>query len=119
MAARSAQIEAAGNGTSAEARQSGSTGTAAAKRNPVIPARVPVATQSTQRNAINLGKVNLIGTYGPTGERYALVRLRSGRFIKNVRVGDRIDGGRVTAIGASEIHYVRNGRRITLRLPAG
>lgn len=119
LAARRAQIEAAGNGTSAEARQSGSTETAAAKRNPVIPASVPVATQATQRNAINLGKVNLIGTYGPTGERYALVRLRSGRFIKNVRVGDRIDGGRVTAIGASELHYVKNGRSITLRLPAG
>ena len=77
------------------------------------------ASQATQRNAIDLGKINLIGTYGPTGERYALVRLSSSQIIKDIKIGDWIDGGRVTAIGASELHYVRNGQSITLRLPAG
>ncbi len=84
-----------------------------------IPSSVSVASRATQRDAIDLGRINLVGTYGPTGQRQALVRLRSGRVVKDIKVGDRIDGGRVTAIGAGELHYVKNGRSITLRMPAG
>ncbi|MEC9251008.1 MAG: HAD hydrolase-like protein, partial [Pseudomonadota bacterium] len=52
----------------------------------------------TLRNAINLNRINLIGVYGQPSDRRALVRLSNGRYRK-VKVGDRIDGGRVLAIG--------------------
>ncbi|MGC9420046.1 MAG: hypothetical protein ACP5EN_13860, partial [Rhodovulum sp.] len=73
---------------------------------------------ATVENAINLRKVNLIGVYGASGDRRALVRLPSGRYEK-VKVGDRIDGGRVAAIGESQLRYVKNGRNVVLDLPGG
>ncbi len=90
----------------------------AAARVPSIPTRASVAKQATERNAINLGKINLIGVYGSPSDRRALVRLKSGRYIK-VEVGDRVDGGRVAAIGDDELRYVKGGRNITLKLPKG
>ena len=85
---------------------------------PNIPTRASVARQATEQNAINLGKVNLIGVYGSPSDRRALVRLKSGRYVK-VEVGDRVDGGRVAAIGDGELRYVKGGRNITLKLPKG
>jgi hypothetical protein len=34
-----------------------------------------------------------------------------------VGVGDRLDGGRVAAIGEASLQYVRNGRNVTLEIP--
>ncbi|NNK17147.1 MAG: hypothetical protein HKP51_09610, partial [Sulfitobacter sp.] len=65
---------------------------------PKIPSKTSVAKQATVKNALNLRKVNLIGVYGKPSNRRALVRLGNGRYQKVV-VGDRIDGGRVSAIG--------------------
>ncbi|MCG6903005.1 MAG: hypothetical protein LJE68_10020 [Rhodobacter sp.] len=90
----------------------------AAARVPSIPSTASVAKQATERNAINLSKVNLIGVYGSPSDRRALVRLKSGRYIK-VEVGDRVDGGRVAAIGDDELRYVKGGRNITLKMPKG
>ncbi|MDJ0826840.1 MAG: hypothetical protein QNJ16_15180 [Rhodobacter sp.] len=90
----------------------------ATARVPSIPTRASVAKQATERNAINLNKVNLIGVYGTPSNRSALVRLKSGRFVK-VEVGDRVDGGRVAAIGEGELRYIKGGRNITLKLPKG
>jgi len=85
---------------------------------PSIPSRASVANQATERNAINLGRVNLIGVYGSPSDRRALVRLKSGRYIK-VEVGDDVDGGRVAAIGDDELRYIKRGKNITLKLPSG
>lgn len=85
---------------------------------PRIPSQASVAKQATVRNAINLRRVNLIGVYGKPANRRALVRLSSGRY-KKVKVGDRIDGGRVSAIGDSELRYQKNGRNVTLKMPRG
>ncbi|KMW57766.1 Translation initiation factor 2 (IF-2 GTPase) [Candidatus Rhodobacter oscarellae] len=85
---------------------------------PRIPSRASVAKAATEKNAINLSKVNLIGVYGSPSDRRALVRLKSGRYVKVV-VGDRVDGGRVAAIGQAELRYVKGGRNITLKLPRG
>ncbi len=90
----------------------------AAARVPDIPTSTSVAEQATERNAINLRRVNLIGVYGTPARRSALVRLPSGRFVK-VEVGDRVDGGRVAAIGNDELRYVKGGRNITLKMPSG
>ncbi len=83
---------------------------------PKIPSSTSVTKQATQRNAINLRKVNLIGVYGKPSSRRALVRLANGRY-KKVVVGDRIDGGRVSAIGDSELRYNKRGRNVVLKMP--
>lgn len=75
-----------------------------------------VARNATLSNALNLRKVNLIGVYGKTSSRQAMVRLTNGRYVK-VKAGDRLDGGRVAAIGASELRYVKKGRNIVLKMP--
>lgn len=85
---------------------------------PSIPTTASVARNATQSNAINLRKVNLIGVYGASNDRRALVRLSSGRY-KKVQIGDRIDGGRVAAINTTELHYVKSGRTIVLKMPRG
>lgn len=84
---------------------------------PVLPTRTSVARAATQTNAISLSKVTLIGVYGSTTARRALVRLPSGRFVK-VAVGDRVDGGRVAAIGSNSLSYSKGGRNVVLKLPS-
>lgn len=85
---------------------------------PKIPSSASVSRSATVKNAINLRKVNLIGVYGKPSNRRALVRLGNGRY-KKVVVGDRIDGGRVSAIGDSELRYVKSGRNVILKMPKG
>ncbi len=83
---------------------------------PKVPTKASVAKQATVKNAINLRKVNLIGVYGKPSNRRALVRLGNGRY-KKVVVGDRIDGGRVSAIGEGELRYVKRGKNVVLKMP--
>jgi len=85
---------------------------------PTIPTTASVARNATQENVIKLRKINLIGLYGSSNDRRALVRLSSGRY-KKVKVGDRIDGGRVAAISDSELRYVKGGRTLVLKMPRG
>lgn len=85
---------------------------------PSIPSSASVARQATVQNALNLRRINLIGVYGKPSNRRALVRLSNGRYQK-VEVGDRLDGGRVAAIGASELQYTKNGRNVVLDMPDG
>jgi hypothetical protein len=82
---------------------------------PDIPTRASVAKQATIRNALDMGDVSLIGVYGSSSNRRALVRMSSGRFVK-VEVGDRLDGGKVAAIGDTQLTYVKNGRSIVLKM---
>lgn len=90
----------------------------AATVTPSIPSSASVARQATIQNAINLNKVNLIGVYGTTTSRRALIRLANGRYRK-VQVGDRIDGGKVAAISDTELRYVKSGKNVILKLPKG
>ena len=77
-----------------------------------------VASEATVKDGINLRKLNVIGIYGSGTSRRALVRTATGRRIM-VEVGDRLDGGRVAAIGESELRYVKSGRNVVLKLPKG
>lgn len=77
---------------------------------PVIPASADVAARATVENALNLRDVNLIGIYGSSTSRRALVRLENGRYVK-VKVGDRLEGGQVTSITASQLTY-QKGRNV-------
>lgn len=83
---------------------------------PAIPTKASVAKQATYANAINLSKINLIGTYGTDSRRYALVRQANGKY-KKVKVGDRIDGGTVQAITDTEVRYQKGGRLVSLKMP--
>ena len=83
---------------------------------PSVPSKASVARSATVKNAINLRQVNLIGIYGKPSSRRALVRLGNGRY-KKVKVGDRIDGGRVGAISNSELRYSKSGRNVILKMP--
>ncbi|OWY09740.1 hypothetical protein B6V74_06910 [Thioclava sp. F42-5] len=80
-----------------------------------LPTSASVARQATEKNVINLRKINLIGLYGSSSNRRALVRLSNGRFVK-VGVGDRLDGGRVTQIGSNALTYKKGSRSLTLKL---
>ena len=83
---------------------------------PAIPSSTSVTREATVRNAINLSRVNLIGVYGTPSNRRALVRLKNGRYQK-VKVGDRFDGGRVSAIGDAELRYQKGNRNLVLKMP--
>jgi len=89
---------------------------AAVAPQPSIPSNASVSRAATDRNAIRLRNVNLIGVTGTPSDRTALVRLPSGRFVR-VGVGDRLDGGRVAAIGENSLQYIRRGQNITLEIP--
>lgn len=82
---------------------------------PDMPTTRTVAKKSTIANAINLNKINLIGIYGSSNSRRALVRLPSGRYLK-LKVGDQLDGGQVVAISDSQLGYVKGGRTVVLDL---
>ncbi|KUJ85761.1 hypothetical protein AVO45_01900 [Ruegeria marisrubri] len=107
---------ATGSGRNSESDEPGSFAARTVK--PKAPSPASVARQATLENAINLRRVNLIGVYGSPANRRALVRLPSGRY-KKVAVGDRLDGGKVIAIGDSELRYQKGGRNLTLKMPKG
>lgn len=85
---------------------------------PSGPTATTVARAATIENAMNLRDINLIGVYNRNDGRFALVRLSNGRLAR-VRVGDRLDGGQVTAISDNALNYVKRGRTITLQIPSG
>lgn len=109
-----AQIVAAADRTPTEAPTA--VAAAAISPGPAIPSNADVSRAATERNVIRLRNVNLIGVSGTSSSRRALVRLSSGRFVR-VTVGDRLDGGRVAAIGETTLQYVRSGRTVTLEIP--
>ncbi len=91
---------------------------AAAVVRPSGPTGGSVAARATEANVLRLNQINLIGVYGSANSRRALIRLPSGRFQK-VKVGDRVDGGQVRAIGDNLLQYQKGSRVFTLQMPAG
>ena len=85
---------------------------------PTATRRKTVTRSATRKNVINLRNINLIGITGTTRLRNALVRLSNGQVVK-VRIGDRLDGGRVTDISSKTLTYAKSGRSITLDMPRG
>ena len=71
-----------------------------------------VAARATIRNGLDTRSLTLLGVVETPGERRALVRLPSGR-IRTVRAGDLLAGGRILAIGPTELRY-RTARRIRI-----
>ena len=85
---------------------------------PDVPSNPRVTKKATIQNVLNLRRTNLIGVYGNSKSRRALVRLSNGKR-QMVTVGDTIDGGKVAAIGDSELRYIKGGKNITLKVPQG
>ncbi len=111
--------EAASDGSRVATAPAATRAVASASVTPAIPTSASVATQATLKNAINLRDINLIGIYGTSSARRALVRLKNGRYVK-VEVGDTLEGGRVTSITASELTYQKGSRAYKLEvLPLG
>ncbi len=92
--------------------------TASATVAPRLPSSASVTKEATVRNALKLGRVNLLGVSGTPSRRRALIRLPSGKIV-TVGVGDRLDGGRVAQIDASALQYVKGGRSVRLEMPRG
>ena len=73
---------------------------------------------ATQKNAINKRKLNVLSIYSRGSEKRAIVLFPTGQT-KMVKVGDRLDGGRVAAIGTTEIRYIKGGNNLVLKIPQG
>ena len=73
---------------------------------------------ATTKNAINQRKLNLLSIYSRGSEKRAIILFPTGQT-KLVKVGDTLDGGRVAAIGTSEIRYLKGGNNLVLRIPGG
>ena len=73
---------------------------------------------ATQKNAINKRKLNVLSIYSRGSEKRAIVLFPTGKT-KLVKVGDRLDGGRVAAIGTTEIRYIKGGNNLVLKIPQG
>ncbi|MBC7156395.1 MAG: hypothetical protein H5U20_02645, partial [Rhodobacteraceae bacterium] len=89
---------------------------AAAVRSSPTPASV--AELATEESVLPRRELALIGVFGTSSSRRALVRLAGGRMVQ-VQVGDRLDGGQVAAIDTTRLIYVKNGRNQVLDLAGG
>jgi len=81
-----------------------------------LPTKASVARAATIKDGISLGEVSLIGIFGKSSSRRALVRTPDGDVVR-VKTGDRVRGWSVAAIGKSAVRMARSGKTRTLRLP--
>ena len=88
------------------------------KKVSVPPTPQSVRRKATEKDKIALDEMSLVGVYGSSSSRRALVRMPSGRFIK-VEVGDRVGGGRVAAIGDKSLRLIKSGKNVLLTMPKG
>ena len=87
-----------------------------AEKEPEIASTIPegrtaasVAAAATVKDGIHINRTQIIGTIGAGKASRALVRLSNGRVL-TLRLGDKINGGTITAIGDSRITYSKGGR---------
>ncbi|MFV0293844.1 MAG: hypothetical protein ACK5II_11795 [Paracoccus sp. (in: a-proteobacteria)] len=67
---------------------------------------------------IDLNATQLIGTVGAGKASRGLVRLSNGRIV-TVRLGDKINGGKITSIGNGGLKYTRSGKQYNLPILNG
>ncbi len=116
--ARQAAVQTASASTASPSRGSGPAVARSSRAKPTGRVSATVARAATDNNAISLGRVALVGVFGTSSRRSALVRMPNGRF-KKVGIGDRVDGGRVAAINNNSLRYTKGGRTVTLEMPKG
>ena len=81
-----------------------------------IPSGARVSATATIKDAIALGDISLIGIYGTSKTRRALVRLPQGRYVQISR-GDNVSGWTVSAVGEDAVRIQKGKRNKVLRLP--
>lgn len=74
------------------------------------------AEHATQNNALRLGRMQLIGTFGPETDLRALLRHPDGQ-IETLTVGSQTAMGRVVAIAQGTLHIAQADREKILHLP--
>lgn len=79
---------------------------------------VVVAQNATIPGGLNLNRTTLIGVVGAGKASRGLIRLRNGRIV-TVRIGDRINGGPITAISDGAVTYSVGGRARQLKILDG
>lgn len=77
-----------------------------------------VGQSATISRGLDPRRTTLIGIVGAGKASRGLIRLRNGKIV-TVRVGDRIDGGAITAIGDGVVTYNVGGRARQLRILDG
>jgi hypothetical protein len=83
-----------------------------------MPNTTKAAAAATEKNKLQLRDLSLIGVFGTSNDRRALVRHASGR-IERVRPGERLNGRQVIAIDGNAL-LLRAGRGTRrLEMPAG
>ena len=75
-----------------------------------------VVSQANETILIDDQNISLIGIYGPSTKRRALVRLESGGFA-SLYIGADFKGGRVVEISSSAVIYEVSNKRYQLTLP--
>ncbi|MHA3913310.1 hypothetical protein [Halovulum sp. GXIMD14793] len=83
---------------------------------PQLPTVANVARAATISNALPMREMTLIGVFGATKNRHALIRLPGGKMVK-VATGDTVRGYQVTAISADAIRLNRRGKDTLLVIP--
>ena len=73
---------------------------------------------ATQKNVINKRELNVLSIYSRGSEKRAIILFPTGQT-KLVKVGDTLNGGRVAAIGTTEIRYIKGGNNLVLKIPQG
>lgn len=85
---------------------------AAARQPAAAPARSTVRT----RTGLQSNRMSLVGVFGATNNRRALVRMPSGR-VHRVRAGDQVEGVRVASVSSDSVHMTGRGTNVVLALP--
>lgn len=75
-----------------------------------------VQKHATRTDALNTGKLNLLGLFGPQEDLTALIRLPGGRIVR-VRPGARLTGGTVAAIDANGLVLQKRGQTQRIAIP--
>lgn len=81
-----------------------------------IPSSARVASVATIRDGLDLGNLSLIGIFGKSNQRHALMRTAQGR-IEKVTNGQRIGGWTVASIGDDGVRIQKRSKTKVLRLP--
>lgn len=82
-----------------------------------IPSSARVAATATIENGIDLGDVSLIGIFGKSNARRALIRSQRGQIVQ-VKRGGRVSGWAVSAIGDDTVRLQKGSKNKTLRMPS-
>ncbi|MBI6630147.1 hypothetical protein [Pontibaca salina] len=76
-----------------------------------------VAGAATQKSALPMQQLTLIGLFGPASAPRALLRGRNGRILK-VEPGDRVGGSHVMGIDSDGVILQRQNQAVRLALPS-